>query len=109
MVAMVFTLGMVFTGCGKKEAEVETPEVEATVEEEGTPEGVPEEITTPSFDDMDLSKIVTLPEYKGMELEKVITPVTQDAINAENNSALENTPVEDEDGVVDEGDTANID
>ena len=111
MLAMVFTLGVVATGCSAKPATEETPEVTETPAEEetGTPEEAAEVIVAPSFDDMDLSTIVTLPKYKGMELEKVITTVTQEAIDAEINSALENTPEEDPDGVVDDGDTALID
>ena len=108
---MVLALGVVVTGCAKKEdeveAKVETPEEETP--EEGTPEGTPEEIAAPSFDNVDLSEIVKLPVYKGMELEKVVTVVSDETVNAEINSALENAPVEDEDGVVDDGDTANID
>ena len=110
MLTMVFALGVMISGCGEKPAETETPEVTAAAEETAeTPAGTPEEIITPSFDDVDLSTIVKLPTYKGMELEKVITPVNQEAIDAELNSALENGPEEDTDGVVDDGDTATID
>ena len=108
MLITVLTLGVMATGCGTKTEEAQGPEVEVS-DEEGTPEGAPEEIVAPSFDDMDLSAIVKLPNYKGMELEKAITTVTQEAIDADIESALENAPEDDEDGVVDEGDTANID
>ena len=108
MLIMVLTLGVMATGCGTKTEEAQESEVEVS-EEEGTSAGTPVEIVAPSFDDMDLSTIVTLPTYKGMELEKEITIVTQEAIDADIESALENAPEEDEDGVVDEGDTANID
>lgn len=108
MLAMVFTLGVVVTGCGEKKAEettaAETPAPETT----GTPTEEPAEIIAPSFDDMDLSQVVKLPSYKGMALEKTITTVNQEAIDADIKSALENAPVADEDGVVDDGDTANI-
>ena len=111
MLAMVFTLGVVATGCSAKTEKEEAPEVTATpaVEEEAPAEEDSEAIVAPSFDDVDLSTIVKLPKYKGMELEKVITTVTQEAIDAEISSALENTPEEDTDGVVDDGDTALID
>ena len=111
MLTMVFTLGVVATGCSAKPEKEEVPEVTETpvAEATGIPEEVAEEIVAPSFDDMDLSTIVKLPSYKGMELEKVITTVTQEAIDAEISSALENTPEEDPEGVVDDGDTALID
>ena len=110
LVAMIFTMGLVITGCGEK-AEEETPEADTTpaATAEETPEATPAPIVAPSFDDMDLSQVVKLPKYKGMELEKVIHKVTEEGVDAQISSTLENTPVEDEDGVVDDGDTANID
>lgn len=117
MLIMVLTLGAMATGCVGKSTEEESPKVTAGAEEEVTPEATPEgateetkeEVAAPSFDGVDLSEIVKLPNYKGMNLEKTISPVTQEAIDAEINSALENAPEEDTTGVVDEGDTANID
>lgn len=121
---MVFTLGVVITGCAAKEEtakEEETASAEETVlpteTAEETPVGeqeveapipTPAPIVPPKFDEMDLSKMVKLTQYKGMELEKAIKPVTEEEVDAEVKSALANAPVEDKEGVVDEGDTANI-
>jgi len=107
ILATVFTLGAVLTGCGAAEKEKEEV-VETPVGEDAEIEA-PEAIVAPSLDDVDLSKIVVLGEYKGMDLERKITPVSAEAIDAQINSFLLNTPVEDEDGVVDDGDVANID
>ena len=106
---MVLALGVTVVGCAKTPAEEDAPEVTEAAEEETTEEAPAGGVVAPSFDDVDLSEIVKLPNYKGMELEKVITPVTEEAVDAEINSALENIPVEDPKGVVYEGATANID
>jgi len=117
VMTMVLVFGTVVTGCGNKETDTE--EVTATetpaAEDEGTGSTaedtaeVAEAPVAPSFDDVDLSEIVKLPQYKGMDLEKIVTTVTKEAVDAEIKSALENAPVEDEDGVVEDGDIANID
>ena len=101
-------MGAVMTGCAK-ESEEEANVTITPADETDDIAKSDEPMAPPSFDDVDLSKIVTLGKYKGMELEKVISATTTEAIEAQVTSDLINAPVEDEDGVVDNGDTANID
>ena len=109
---MLFTVGALLTGCGEKKEETateETTEETSDETEEETTEEETEAVQPPSFDDMDLSKIVTLGTYKGMELERQPATVADETVEMEIENALRSMPEEIEDGVVEEGDLVNLD
>lgn len=115
ILAMVFAMGAILTGCGdKKETAEEKQETKAT---DGAESGSGEEaaaeetvVDAPSLDDLDLDKIVELGQYKGLKVEKSVIEVTDEAITTEMNNSLEQYPEEvGEEEVVMEGDTVDID
>ena len=111
IITAVAAFSVALAGCGeaKDNGDAATAGTPTPTEAASGASAADEQIIPPSLDDMDLSKIVTLAEYKGMELDKILNPVTDEVVETEIKSALLNMPEPDEDGVVDDGDTANID
>jgi len=109
ILAMVFTMGAILTGCGdKKETAEEKQEAEVTDEAEAAAEETV--VDAPSLDDLDLDKIVELGQYKGLQVEKSVIEVTDEAVTTEINNSLEQYPEDvGEEEVVMEGDTVDID
>lgn len=114
--ACCLVCGIILIGCGRTAPEdtSETPSATPVADDPNSatsppePE-IPDEITPPSLDGIDINKIVKLGKYKGIILEENITPITDEELAIAINEFLINTPIEDSDGIVNNGDIVNID
>ena len=124
MVALLLTLTIAAAGCTKKSEETNsndtntestdsTEETDTTEEQQNTEEteDAQEEGPTTSelMAEIDVAKCVTLGEYKGITVKKTIEPVTDEDVEKEIQTALEDYPVEVNNRSVQEGDTVDID
>lgn len=124
MVALLLTLTIAVAGCTKKSEETNsndtntestdsTEETDTTEEQQNTEEteDAQEEGPTTSelMAEIDVAKCVTLGEYKGITVKKTIEPVTDEDVEKEIQTALEDYPVEVNNRSVQEGDTVDID
>ena len=124
MVALLLTLTIAAAGCTKKSEETNsndtntestdgTEETDTTEEQQNTDEteDAQEEGPTTSelMAEIDVAKCVTLGEYKGITVKKTIEPVTDEDVEKEIQTALEDYPVEVNNRSVQEGDTVDID
>ena len=124
MVALLLTLTIAAAGCTKKSEETNsndtntestdsTEETDTTEEQQNTEEteDAQEEGPTTSelMAEIDVAKCVTLGEYKGITVKKTIEPVTDEDVEKEIQTALEDHPVEVNNRSVQEGDTVDID
>lgn len=100
ILAMVFCMGSLLTGCGSKEKE--------KTEEQKADSAETEELVAPSLDKVDLDKVVTLGEYKGIEVEKEVSEVTDEAVQSEISYMLSSYPEEITEGVAETGDQVDI-
>ena len=124
MVALLLTLTIAAAECTKKSEETNsndtntestdsTEETDTTEEQQNTEEteDAQEEGPTTSelMAEIDVAKCVTLGEYKGITVKKTIEPVTDEDVEKEIQTALEDYPVEVNNRSVQEGDTVDID
>ena len=124
MVALLLTLTIAAAGCTKKSEETNsndtntestdsTEETDTTEKQQNTEEteDAQEEGQTTSelMAEIDVAKCVTLGEYKGITVKKTIEPVTDEDVEKEIQTALEDYPVEVNNRSVQEGDTVDID
>ena len=124
MVALLLTLTIAVAGCTKKSEETNsndtntestdsTEETDTTEKQQNTEEteDAQEEGPTTSelMAEIDVAKCVTLGEYKGITVKKTIEPVTDEDVEKEIQTALEDYPVEVNNRSVQEGDTVDID
>ena len=124
MVALLLTLTIAAAGCTKKSEETNsndtntestdsTEETDTTEKQQNTEEteDAQEEGPTTSelMAEIDVAKCVTLGEYKGITVKKTIEPVTDEDVEKEIQTALEDYPVEVNNRSVQEGDTVDID
>ncbi len=126
MLALLLTVTVAAAGCNKNDTQDKTTEQDTeAVNAEGEaedPEGEeddsqaeqeePEEETKTTaqlMEEVDVEKCVTLGQYKGITVEKTITPVTDEDVEKEIQTALATYPVEVEGRAAQEGDTLNID
>lgn len=121
MIALLLTMTIAAAGCKQKSEETNSsdPNTEAANSADGEEEQDTEDTgetseeedvptTAELMADIDVEKCVTLGEYKGIKLEKTIQEVTDQDIESEIQTALENYPVE-VSRRVEEGDTVDID
>lgn len=101
ILAMVFCMGAILTGCGSKEKE----DTQETKEEESADSG---QLKVPSMEGIDLDKTVTLGKYKGITVNKEITAVTDANVDAELKNSLSSYPEEITEGVAETGDILDI-
>lgn len=99
ILAAVFCMGSLLTGCGTKEDQADTAE---------TQDADSDQLVAPSLEKVKLDKVVTLGEYIGIEVEKTIEAVTDEEILSELNYVLNSYPEEISEGVAETGDVLDI-
>lgn len=111
------TLALGLTACGSKDADTtddtakeettdtteDTAETEDTVEKDTTP------ITEDTVESAGIDAFVTVGEYKGLTLTRTVSTITDQDVEDQVTSNLASNPVEMAEGIVQDGDTANID
>lgn len=119
MTALLLAVSIAAAGCKQKSEETngtdtqtENSQTEQNTDgkeenETDTEEEAP--TTAELMADIDVTKCVTLGEYKGITVEKTIESVTDEDVENEIQTALENYPVEVSGRSAQEGDTVNID
>lgn len=106
LVVLMLAMSMAVTGaaCSSDKENTKTEEGQ-----EGSSESTSGEFRLTTVSSKDLEKYITLGEYKGISVENSIEEVTEDQIDAQVETAMQDAAEEVDDAAIEEGDIANID